>query len=153
MSKYDPASDSEEPHWPAPVSVTSRLLSEHNGVDMRFSGEVLFDNGVLGQFYCAMDVPGGAVVDLTGDRGRVRLPNAFRTSSDWGDVIIQKLDQPGTMEVETLPFEDQFELEVASISRVLLDGGEPLITLEDSIGNAELMDAIRSSWRRGVITL
>ncbi|MCU1411858.1 MAG: hypothetical protein JWR04_2565 [Rhodoglobus sp.] len=135
------------------VSVSSRLLSEHSGVDMRFSGEVLFDNGVLGQFYCAMDVPGGAVVDLTGDRGRVRLPNAFRTSSDWGDVIIQRLDQPGGMTVERLPFEDQFELEVASISRVLLDNDEPLITLEDSIGNAELMDAIRSSWRHGVITL
>lgn len=136
-----------------PVSLSSRLLSERNGVDLRFSGEVLFDNGVLGQFYCAMDVPGGAVIDLTGDHGRVRLPNAFRTSSDWGDVIIQKLDQAGNMVVEKLPFEDQFEIEVASISRVLLDGGEPLITLEDSIGNAELIDAIRSSWRNGVITL
>lgn len=135
------------------VSVSSRLLSEHSGVDMRFSGEVLFDNGVLGQFYCAMDIPGGAVVDLTGDRGRVRLPNAFRTSADWGDVVIQRLDQPGGMIAETLPFEDQFELEVASISSVLLDGGEPLISLDDSIQNAELMDAIRSSWREGAVEL
>jgi predicted dehydrogenase len=136
-----------------PVSVTSRLLSETNGVDLRFSGEVLFDNGVLGQFYCAMDVPGGAVVDLTGDRGRLRLPNAFRTSSEWGDVVLQRLDALGGMTTEALPFEDQFELEVASISRVLLDGAQPLITPEDSLGNAELMDAIRSSWRDGVITL
>jgi predicted dehydrogenase len=136
-----------------PVSVTSRLLSETNGVDLRFSGEVLFDNGVLGQFYCAMDVPGGAVVDLTGDAGRLRMPNAFRTSADWGDVVLQRLDPLGGMSVETLPFEDQFELEVASIARVLLDGDAPLIPIEDSIGNAELMDAIRSSWRHGVVTL
>jgi predicted dehydrogenase len=136
-----------------PISVSSTLLSETNGVDLRFSGEVVFDNGVLGQFYCAMDVPGGAVVDLTGDGGRLRMPNAFRTSADWGDVVLQRLDPLGGMSVETLPFEDQFELEVASIAGVLLDGDAPLIPVEDSIGNAELMDAIRSSWRHGVVTL
>ena len=34
---------------------------------------------------------------------------------------------------------------------VLLDGAEPLITLEDSIENADTLDAIRRSWTEGTV--
>ncbi len=135
------------------LRVTSQLLAEENGVDMRFSGEVLFDNGVLGQFFVAMDVPGGAVIDLTGDRGRVRLPNAFRTTEAWGESVIELIDQSGTVTRETIPYLDQFALEVSGISAVLLDGAHTVVSNEDSLDNALLMDAIRRSWTAGPVDL
>ena len=69
-----------------PTRVSGQLLAQEHGVDLRFSGEILFDDGVLGQFFVAMDVPGGAQLDIQGDGGRLRMTNAFRTAAEWGDL-------------------------------------------------------------------
>jgi predicted dehydrogenase len=136
-----------------PERVTGRLLSEGRGVDLRFSGEILFDDGVLGQFFVAMDVPGGALLDLQGDRGRLRMTNAFRTAAEWGDPVIEVMPFSGPARRETVPFADQFDLEVQAVAAVLLDGADPLITLEDSIENADTLDAIRRSWSEHTVDM
>lgn len=129
-----------------PEQVSGRLLAEENGVDVRFSGEILFDNGVLGQFYATMDVAGGALLDLQGDRGRLRMRNAFRTAPEWGDPVLEVEPVAGPARRETVPYADQFDLQVESVAAVLLDGAEPLISPADSIENADTLDAIRRSW-------
>lgn len=136
-----------------PRQVTTELLVEENGVDMRFAGQILFQDDVVGQFYVAMDVPGGALLDVQGDRGRLRMLNAFRTAREWGDPVIEVTPVTGPARVETVPFADQFELEVAAITAVLLDGAAPLIPPADSIENAETLDAVRRSWTEKVVTM
>jgi predicted dehydrogenase len=136
-----------------PVQVSSRLLREEHGVDMRFCGEILFDSGVVGQFYVAMDLPGGALLDLQGERGRLRMTNAFRTAAEWGDPLIEVLPYDSPPREEVLPFADQFDLEVSAVAGVLLDGETPLIAPSDSIENADTLDAIRRSWNGNTIEM
>lgn len=136
-----------------PVEVSGHLLRERHGVDTRFTGEVVFDTGAVGQFYVAMDLPGGAMLDIQGDRGRLRMANAFRTAAEWGDPVIEVLPYSGEARRETVPFADQFDLEVAAVAATLLDGAAPVITPEDSIENAETLDAIRRSWTEHTVSM
>jgi predicted dehydrogenase len=129
-----------------PRLVSSELLSEENGVDTRFAGQIVFDNGVVGQFFTAMDIPGGALLDLQGDGGRLRMLNAFRTAPEWGGSSFEVASANGERRIETMEFVDQFELEVAHVAAVLLDGEAPLIPSADSIENADTLDAIRRAW-------
>jgi len=133
--------------------VTSERLAMENGVETRISGQLDFDNGVVAQFYAALDIPGGGVVELLGARGRIRIPNAFRTRAEQGDLLLEIWDADGARHDETLPFIDQYELEVTQISSVLLDGAEPVIGLDDSLDNAIVMNAIRRSWTEGIVEL
>ena len=135
------------------IKVVSELVKEEQGVDTRIAGQITFDNGVIGQFYAALDIPGGGIVDLLGARGRIRIPNGFRTREEQGDLVIEVWDAAGVRHDETLPFEDQYVLEIRQISSVLLDGAEPIISLEDSVGNATVLDAIRRSWSSGIVNL
>ncbi len=129
-----------------PVSVSGRLLAQEHGVDTRFSGEILFESGVVGQFFVAMDLPGGAVLDIQGDRGRLRMTNAFRTAVEWGDSVIEITPFSGVLRQEIDSFVNQFDLEVAAVGSILLDGASPEITPEDSLENADTLEAIRRSW-------
>jgi predicted dehydrogenase len=136
-----------------PVHVSSQLLREEHGVDMRFCGEIIFDSGAVGQFYVAMDLPGGALLDIQAERGRLRMANAFRTAPEWGDPVIEVLPYNSPPRQEQVPFADQFDLEVRAVAGVLLDGETPLITPSDSIENAETLHAIRRSWGGSTIEM
>ncbi|KRC51984.1 hypothetical protein ASE16_02655 [Leifsonia sp. Root227] len=136
-----------------PVEVSGRLLASDHDVDTRFAGEILFDSGVVGQFYVGMDLPGGALLDIQGDRGRLRMANAFRTAEEWGDPTIEVHPYAGESRRETVPFADQFDLEVAAVASSLLDGVAPVITPDDSIENAETLDAIRRSWTEHTVNM
>lgn len=136
-----------------PLRVSSRLLREEQGVDIRFCGEILFDSGAVGQFYVGMDIPGGALLDVHGERGRLRMANAFRTAAEWGDPVIEVLPYDGPAREEIVPFANQFDLEVSAIASVLLDGETPLIGPSDSIENADTLDAIRQSWNGNTVDM
>lgn len=135
------------------VRVSSTRQLGETGVETRVAAQIDFDNGVIGQFFASIDIPGGGHVEILGARGRIRVPNAFRTRQEQGDLIIEITDAAGNRREETMPFIDQYTLEVEQIARVLLDGEEPLIPLADSIDNARTIDAIRRSWDEGTVEI
>ena len=138
----------------SPVTrVTSTRELGDTGVETRVAAQLEFANGVVGQMFAAIDIPGGGHIEIVGDRGRIRVPNAFRTRREQGDLVIEITNAEGKLRNETIPFADQYSLEVEQIARVLLDGEEPLVSLADSIDNARAIDAIRRSWSDGVVTL
>ena len=137
----------------SPVRVTSSRHTIEGDLETRVAAQIDFANGVVGQMYAAIDFPGGGHVEIVGARGKIRIPNAFRTREEQGDLIIEIIDAAGNQRTETLPFIDQYELEVEHIAKVLLDGETPLIPIEDSIANARTIDAIRRSWHDGTVEL
>ena len=135
------------------VRVASTREVGETGVETRVAAQLEFDNGIVGQMFAALDIPGGGHIEILGDRGRIRIPNAFRTREEQGDLLIEITDAAGGRREETLPFSDQYLLEVEHVARVLLDGEAPLIPLADSIDNARTIDAIRRSWDDGVVAI
>lgn len=135
---------------PAVISSDARRGAGRE-VETQISGELQFENGVVGQFFAALDVPGGGHVEILGTRGRIRLPNAFRTRRAQGPVLIERQDADGTWSTEELAFADQYELELDQFADVVLDGAAPVVTLEDSVENARTLELIRRSWHEGAI--
>jgi D-xylose 1-dehydrogenase (NADP+, D-xylono-1,5-lactone-forming) len=130
-----------------PVSLSSRRSSTAGRrVETTVSGEITFDNGVVGQFFAALDVPGGGHVEILGTGGRIRMANAFRIRKAQApfDIEIQRPD--GSWFTESQPFLDQYQLEVDHFASVVLDGTPQLITPEDSLENALILESIRRSW-------
>jgi D-xylose 1-dehydrogenase (NADP+, D-xylono-1,5-lactone-forming) len=134
-----------------PVEVVSfRQGSPGREVETTISGEVLFENGVIGQFFAALDLPGGGHVEIVGTEGRIRMVNAFRIREVQGPFVVEVLRLDGELS-ETHEFQDQYELELEHFADMVLDGAEPVIPLEDSLDNALTLEAIRRAWDEGIV--
>jgi predicted dehydrogenase len=135
-----------------PVSVNSwRRIAPGRHVETATGGEIQFDNGVAGQFYAALDVPGGGHVEIVGTGGRIRMANAFRIRAAQGPFLIEIQRPDGSWVTESSPFVDQYELELDHFAAVVLDGVPQLITPTDSLANALTLESIRKSWDVGPV--
>ncbi|ASW55484.1 Gfo/Idh/MocA family protein [Plantactinospora sp. KBS50] len=118
-------------------------------VETTVSGQVDFDNGVTGQFYAALDVPGGGHVEILGTGGRIRMANAFRIRAAQAPFDIERQLPDGSWTTGSTPFADQYELEIDHFAAVVRDGVAPRITPADALENALTLDAVRRSWTQG----
>lgn len=135
-----------------PVSLASwRRIAPGRRVETAIGGEVQFDNGIAGQFYAALDVPGGGHAEIIGTGGRIRMANAFRIRAVQAPFLIEIQRADGSWVSESAPFIDQYELELEHFAAVVLDGAPQLITPEDSVANALTLESIRKSWDVGPV--
>ncbi|MFH5822421.1 Gfo/Idh/MocA family protein [Georgenia sp. AZ-5] len=134
-------------------AVGHRSSAAGRRVETQISGEVTFAGGVVGQFFAALDLPGGGHVEILGTGGRIRMANAFRIRPSQGPFAIEISTPDGTWTQEPVPYLDQYELELQHFVSVLLDGADPMVTLEDSLENARTLEAIRSSWTDGPVDI
>jgi predicted dehydrogenase len=133
-----------------PVSLRSWCATAPGrAVETTVSGQLAFDNGVVGQFFAALDVPGGGHIEIAGTGGRIRMANAFRMRATQEPFQIERQHPDGTWSAEVTPFLDQYQLEVDHFAEVVLDGATARISLADSLDNALTLDAIRRSWKEG----
>ncbi|WP_341718469.1 Gfo/Idh/MocA family oxidoreductase [Micromonospora sp. FIMYZ51] len=136
------------------VSVRSWCSSAPGrAVETTVSGQVTFDNGVTGQFYAALDVPGGGQVEILGTGGRIRMSNAFRIRAAQAPFDIERQLPDGTWTSESTPFVDQYEAEIDHFAAVVLDGVPQRITPTDALDNALTLDAIRRACDEGEVTV
>jgi xylose dehydrogenase (NAD/NADP) len=135
-----------------PKSVTSwKHSSPGRTVETMISGEIAFENGVIGQFFAALDIPGGGHIEILGTKGRIKMANAFRIRADQGPVTIEIYNLDKTT-LETMPFKDQYELEIDHFVSAILDGvPSDIVSMDDSIDNALTLEAIRKSWTSGIV--
>ena len=135
-----------------PISVAShRRTPANRKVETSVSGEIVFDNGVTGQFFAALDVPGGGHVEILGTGGRIRMANAFRIRRAQAPFEIEIQRPDGSWSAESVPFLDQYDLEIQHFESVVLDGMPQIVTEQDSLENAITLDAIRRSWDDGPV--
>jgi predicted dehydrogenase len=135
-----------------PKTVTSwKQSSPGRDVETTISGEIAFENGVIGQFFAALDIPGGGHIEILGTKGRIKMANAFRIRADQGPITIEIYNLDKTT-LETMPFKDQYELEIAHFVSVILDATpSDIVSMDDSIDNALTLEAIRKSWTNGIV--
>ncbi len=118
-------------------------------VETTISGEVRFENGVIGQFFAALDIPGGGRVEILGTGGRIRMNNAFRIRKSQAPFIVEIEAADGTVTQQSFEFLDQYDLELEHFVSIVLDGAVPLVTVDDSLDNALTLESIRRSWSQG----
>lgn len=64
-----------------PIKASALAHRAPTGADMRMSVQLLFENGVTGQFFCGMDVTSGQSMLLYGTEGTIEIPAFWEAST------------------------------------------------------------------------
>jgi predicted dehydrogenase len=119
-----------------------------SGVDVAFSGELHYGDGVMAQISCAFDVPWYTHVDVLGERGRLVLNRPF-TGLVAGERRLTFVDEDNN--AQELPVEEQelYAGEVEDMHDAILDGRPPYLGLDETRNHVKTVLALYESARRG----
>lgn len=127
-----------------PARVVGWSDADAGRVDMRFGGLLDFGDGSAGDFYCSMDTFGGGQVEIFGTDGMIAIPTAFRLRpSGPGPTVV--VATPEATRTEDFPHLDQYDAEVVAFTDAVRGRRDPLVSLDDSLANARVLDALRRS--------
>lgn len=123
-----------------PVKASALAHKAPTGVDMRMSVQMLFENGVTGQFFCAMDVSGEQSMFLYGTEGIIEIP-AFWTA----DTVI--LRRNGCKEeIYRYPHEfENYHYEFDHAAQCIRQGlkESPMVPLDESLAVSRICTELR----------
>ncbi len=100
-----------------------------------------FDRGAVAQFDCSFDQAFFLDMDIRGTQGRI----TFDLDGDpQGEQFITVYDADAVRRL-SVPPENQYFCEVRDMEKVVLDGAQPLISLEDSLAFTKILCALHDS--------
>lgn len=114
VGDIDPRSD---------VDVTSCILMD-------------FGQGLMATSYCSFSTYGWSGYTVCGDQGRIEVNENYNGLGD----LSAKIYKNNTEEIKTIQAPNNYMLEIEQFGRCILQGEKPLVTYEDSIGNAAVID-------------
>ena len=123
-----------------PRKATARIERDPDfGIDHTISGLLDFPNGQA-LFTTSMQMNPYQRVGFFGTKGSVEIEIPFNAPPDRETRIFVRM---GTTErTETFPICDQYTLQGDAFARAILDNGEVPVSLEDALGNANVMAAL-----------
>ena len=126
-----------------PVEVCGWQLSGPSGVDIFFTGQMLFPGDITAQFDAGFSAPGRAMVEITGREGSLTILNPYKP----GRRESLQLRGRGQDEKIRVRGGDLYLGEVEDMEQAVLDGKPPLISLADSRANVAAITALLLSAR------
>lgn len=121
----------EEPHK---ISATATMRDQ---VDVQISALLTYEGGKTASLHAGFNAFGKNHSEIIGTKGRLEVPDSFL---DNAGALILHTDQ-GKEEIP-VPACHRYTLEFEDFSRAVLERKAPLLTLEESIMNARIMDGI-----------
>ena len=126
-----------------PVSVHGAMeIDPVFGTDRLTSAVLEFGRGTA-TVTCATQLAWHQAVSVHGAGGRIDVPLPFNPPGDHATHIL--LHRDGAMEELTVDACDQFVEEIDQFAAAVLDGAPVPVSLEDSVANMTVLDAIRTS--------
>ncbi len=126
-----------------PVEVTGWQLSGPSGVDIFFTGQMLFPREIAAQFDSGFSAPGRARMEIIGREGSLAILNPFKPGRR-ENLILRSRNQEEKIKVRG---GDLYLDEVEDMEQAILDGKPPLISLADSRANVATITALLQSAR------
>jgi predicted dehydrogenase len=111
-------------------------IGENSGVDESSCIVMEFEGGIKAVSYCSFLCAPRSEYTIVGETGIISVPTNFNAKGD--AKIVLKNDQE--IEELTVQCPDNYMLEVEQIGRCILNDEKPLLTFEDSINNARVID-------------
>lgn len=122
-----------------PISVQAvGDIDPASGVDMTSCVLMDFGQGVMATSYCSFSTYGWSGYTVTGDKGRIVVPVDY---NDKGELSI-KVYRDDKEESRIITAPNNYRLEIEQFGRCILEGEQPLVTYEDSIGNVAVTDQV-----------
>lgn len=111
-------------------------IGEKSNVDLSSCIMMEFEGGLKAVSYCAFNSAKKCEYTIVGETGVIHVPEQFNAKGYTKIIITNK---SGVEEI-TVNCPHNYMLEVEQLGRCILDGEEPLITFEDSLNNAKVID-------------
>jgi xylose dehydrogenase (NAD/NADP) len=121
-----------------PVRVAAERVDGGEGVDARMAGVLRFEEGVLGLFDCAFDVPYRAAIEVVGSEGTIVVRDPWHGANP--GVTVARPDGA----VEEIPVEpaNPYGRELDDLARAVRTGAPPRLGREDAVGQARVIEAL-----------
>jgi predicted dehydrogenase len=129
-----------------PVEVQAFAHWTASRVDEQLLGTLRFENGVMAQFDCALNLERREIVEIVGTQGRLDVPAAFLPGTS--DARI--LETHGREEpiVHTVPGEDQYRVMVEHFADCALHDRPLRYPAAEAAANMRVIEALYESARR-----
>ena len=118
-----------------PDSVFGTQVLGPSGVDISFSGELIFPNQILGQFQCGFSADFHTSIEILGDKGTLFIPNPFKPRRE-SEII---LERGGNRERILVKGEDTYLGESEDMAECIFHGKAPRVSIEDSRQNTRVI--------------
>ena len=116
----------------------SASFSMKKGVDFQCAGSIRYADGTLGSLLCYFTGPGSQYLTLSCERAVISMDYPFESGP--GKLVLTKGEEKTVFETEAGT--DPYQLEAEAFADLVEGKGSPMITPEESIRNAQVMDAL-----------
>ncbi len=124
-----------------PVLVFGQQVIGTTGVDVRFSGQLLFSRDVIAQFECSFITEYRVGMEISGDRGRITVPEPFKP----GKSTKITLHQGGQEKTIPIKGRELYQGEIEDIENAIMNGTPPSISLSESRAIIMTIEALYQS--------
>ena len=135
---------------PDQVSVAAHV--HETGVDERAVGTMHFPGGVLACFSCGMTVQTNNTAYICGEEGYIEVPVPWKPPMHKARYVVAAMTPPRQDGGGTAPPRQVFEVDAArpafaleadDFAAAVLDGAEPAVSRDDSLGNMRVLETMR----------
>ncbi len=125
-----------------PLTTTCNAQLNSEGVDLSASATLRFPDGVLGQFHTSCTTHRYVTATIFGSRGRIEITEPWRSPPGESAFIVHT-----TTGSETIATPDDgmntYAREALTVAKHIADRQVPVMTWDDSLGQARCLDALR----------
>jgi len=108
------------------------------GVDTSCLIEMDFGNNLLATVYCSFECGFGSEYNLFGEKGSIKVSGLFNLYGET-EIIIEEKNR---RYIEKIYCPSNYKLEVEQFNRCIRHGEKPLMTMENTVGNAAVIDEV-----------
>jgi xylose dehydrogenase (NAD/NADP) len=126
-----------------PDQVYGQQVTGATGVDLIFAGQLSFPGGVIAQFDCSFISPPQSLMEITGDRGRIIIPEPYKPGKKTR-IYLEREGRTRTIEIQGA---ELYEGEIEDIENAALHGKPTLISHAESRGNINTLEILYESAR------
>jgi xylose dehydrogenase (NAD/NADP) len=124
-----------------PVEVSGFEVIGGEGVDVRFSGVMRFEDEVLAHFDCGIDLPDRDELEVVGSEGSRFLDDTRHTL----EPVIEVRAADGSIEHVRAEEANPYACELSDLAAAVADEREPLLGRADAVGQARTIAALYES--------
>lgn len=141
-----------------PSDISAFAEFYQSGVDQLVVGTMHFPSGVLASFTCGMNAQADNTAYLCGSEGFIEIPIPWKPPSPEAIYVIArgtppKMDSPAKHSSHPPPRETMrvqidgalYGLEADDFAATVLDGKEPAVSKQDTVGNMKTLDRFRDA--------
>lgn len=128
-----------------PSEVFGAMVKSASGVDDTFAGLLRWSNstGTMAQFDSSLRAPFRTHIEIVGSTGMITVPRPFKPEAKSIITIGPSFDEVDSIAIDGP--EQLYSGEIEDMADAILDGKAPRISLEDSIANVRVIQALYRS--------